>query len=120
MGTLHVPSLSPALRASRKARVEGQMAAPRPHWDIAGEYFENCNCKVVCPCLLSPDPPLTSRPTEGDCKTAFAFHINSGSPIYVTLNGFNVAMIAHTPRAICEGNWSVIYSFHERATAHHH
>src|SRR5260370_4405600 len=115
MGTLHASSLSPLCKESGKARGEGQVAAPRPHWHMAGEYFENCNCKVVCPCLLSPDPPLTSRPTEGDCKTAFAFHINSGSHGNVTLDGFNVAMIAHTPGAMGEGNWSVIYYFDERA-----
>ena len=36
-------------------------------WQINGEYFENCNCKVVCPCLVSAQAPLTSTPTEGDC-----------------------------------------------------
>src|SRR5258708_35569197 len=116
MGTLHVSSLSPSLPASRKARVEGQMAAPRPHWDIAGEYFENCNCKVVCPCLLSPNPPLTSKPTEGDCKTAFAFHIKRGSHRNETLDGFNLALIANTTGALAEGYWYGIYYFGERAT----
>jgi hypothetical protein len=22
-------------------------------WSLEGEYFENCNCKVVCPCEAS-------------------------------------------------------------------
>ena len=100
--------------------MERQMTVPWPRWRIAGEYFENCNCKVVCPCLLSPNPPFTSRPTEGDCKGAFAFHVNSGSHGDVTLDGLNVAMIAHTPGPMGEGNWSVVYYFDERANDRQH
>ena len=53
--------------------------APAPSWSIAGEYFENCNCAVVCPCLFSTSAPLTSSPTEGACEVAFAFHLERGA-----------------------------------------
>jgi hypothetical protein len=91
------------------------MASTQPHWQISGEYFENCNCKVVCPCLISPNQPLTSMPTEGDCKSPFAFHINSGSYGNVTLDGLNVALIAYTPGPMGAGNWSVAFYLDERA-----
>ncbi len=91
------------------------MATTQTRWQIAGEYFENCNCTVVCPCILSPNQPLTSRPTEGACEVAFAFHINSGSYGNVTLDGLNVAMIARTPGPMAEGNWSVALYLDERA-----
>lgn len=39
------------------------MTSTPPRWKISGEYFENCNCDVVCPCLFSPNAPLTSKPT---------------------------------------------------------
>jgi hypothetical protein len=91
------------------------MATTQTRWQIAGDYFENCNCKVVCPCLLSPNPPLTSSPTEGACEVAFAFHINSGSYGNVPLDGLNVAMIARTPGPMAEGNWSVALYLDERA-----
>ncbi|HJT59223.1 MAG TPA: DUF1326 domain-containing protein [Ktedonobacteraceae bacterium] len=91
------------------------MATTQTHWQIAGDYFENCNCKVICPCLLSTNPPLTSSPTEGACEVAFAFHINSGSYGNVTLDGLNVAMIARTPGAMAQGNWSVAIYLDERA-----
>jgi hypothetical protein len=55
------------------------MATTQTRWQIEGEYFENCNCKVVCPCLLSPNQPLTSRPTEGACEFAMAFHIKEAA-----------------------------------------
>ena len=92
------------------------MASTQTRWQIAGDYFENCNCTVVCPCLLSPNQPMASRPTEGACEVAFAFHINSGSYGNGTLDGLNVAMIARTPGPMGEGNWSVAMYLDERAT----
>jgi len=48
-------------------------------WHLSGDYFENCNCSVVCPWLVSKAPPLTSRPTEGVCSVAAIFHIENGT-----------------------------------------
>ena len=42
--------------------------AAQAQWQLSGDYFENCNCSVVCPCLVSKSAPLTSRPTEGECN----------------------------------------------------
>lgn len=53
--------------------------AAQVQWDLSGYYFENCNCSVVCPCLVSKAAPLTSRPTEGVCDVAAIFHIEKGS-----------------------------------------
>lgn len=84
-------------------------------WQITGDYFENCNCDVVCPCLFSPNPPLTSKPTAGACEVAFGFHIDRGSYDATTLDGLNVAMIARTPGPMAQGNWSVALYLDERA-----
>ena len=62
---------------------EGKMA----EWHLSGDYFENCNCSVVCPCLVSKNAPLTSRPTEGVCDVAFIFHIEKGSFDGTALDG---------------------------------
>jgi len=93
------------------------MAASQPQWRIAGDYFENCNCDVVCPCLFSTAPQLTSRPTQGVCDVAFGFHINQGHYGDVTHDGLNAAVIAHTPGAMAEGNWSVALYVDERGDA---
>ena len=54
------------------------MAEPAPPtWSIEGEYFENCNCAVVCPCGFSANAPFTATPTEGVCDVTFAFHIDA-------------------------------------------
>lgn len=91
------------------------MASTQTRWQIAGDYFENCNCDVVCPCLFSPNAPLTSQPTAGACEIAFGFHIDQGSYGSATLNGLNVAMIVRTPGPMAEGNWSVALYLDERA-----
>ena len=53
--------------------------AVQKRWQLTGDYFENCNCDVVCPCLVSPNAPLTAQPTQGACDVAIAFHIDSGN-----------------------------------------
>jgi hypothetical protein len=76
-------------------------------WHFSGDYFENCNCSVVCPCFVSKAAPLTSRPTEGVCDVALIFHIESGSYDDTVLDGLNVALAVHTPGPMGEGNWTV-------------
>src|SRR5262245_17089478 len=84
-------------------------------WHLSGDYFENCSCSVICPCLVSKVPPLTARPTEGVCNVAAIFHIESGRYGDVTLDGLNVAVAIHTPGPMGEGNWAVGAYIDERA-----
>ncbi len=86
------------------------------NWQLSGDYFENCNCNVVCPCLISPAPPLTSRPTQGVCDVALAFHIDRGSYGAVALDGLNLALIAHTPGPMADGNWTAAVYVDDRAS----
>ena len=89
--------------------------ARQTQWHLSGDYFENCNCSVVCPCLVSKTPPLTSRPTEGVCDVALIFHIEEGRYGDVALDGLNVALAVHTPAAMGEGNWAVAAYIDQRA-----
>jgi len=91
------------------------MASTQPHWQVSGEFFENCNCTVACPCLFSTDRPFTSKPTEGFCDIAYACHINTGTYDHTTLDGLNAVLIAHMPGAFAEGNWSIALYLDERA-----
>ena len=90
-------------------------ANPTVSWSIDGEYFENCNCTVACPCLFSTQPPLASMPTEGACEVTFAFHIERGAFGDASLDGLNVGMMARTPGPMIEGNWSVALYIDDRA-----
>jgi hypothetical protein len=33
-------------------------------WRLSGDYFENCNCDVVCPCLFSTAEPAPGQPSR--------------------------------------------------------
>jgi len=84
-------------------------------WQLSGDYFENCNCDVVCPCFVSPAAPLTARPTQGVCDVALVFHIDKGTYDKVSLDGLNVAVIAHTPGPMGAGKWKLAAYIDERA-----
>jgi hypothetical protein len=84
-------------------------------WQLSGDYFENCSCSVVCPCLVSKAPPLTSKPTEGVCNVPLVFHIESGRYDGIALDELNVALAIQTPGPMAEGNWSVAAYIDERA-----
>ncbi len=89
--------------------------AAQVQWHLSGDYFENCNCSVVCPCLISKAAPLTSRPTEGVCDVAAIFHVEKGSYGEVKLDGLNVALAIHTPGPMGDGNWAVGAYIDQRA-----
>lgn len=84
-------------------------------WRVTGDYFENCNCDVACPCLFSPAPPFTSQPTQGACEVAFGFHVGHGNFGDVRLDGLNVAMAVRTPGPMAEGDWTVALYVDEAA-----
>lgn len=89
--------------------------ATQAKWELSGDYFENCNCDVVCPCLVSAGPPMTARPTQGVCDVALAFHVDKGKYGDVSLDGLNVVVAVHTPGAMGEGNWALAAYIDARA-----
>jgi hypothetical protein len=91
------------------------MASNDARWQLTGDYFENCNCDVVCPCLFSPQAPFTARPTQGACEVAFGFHVDRGRYGEVALDGLNAALAVRTPGPMAEGNWSLALYLDERA-----
>lgn len=90
------------------------MAQATPQWSFSGDYFENCNCDFVCPCLMSTGAPLTAKPTRGACEAAVAFHIDQGRFGDVALNGLNTAAMIRWPGPLGEGNGSVALYVDER------
>src|SRR5690348_3655341 len=89
--------------------------AAQPKWSLSGDYFENCNCDVVCPCLVSSAAPLTARPSQGVCDVALVFHIDKGSYDQVSLDGLNIAVVGHTPGPMADRNWTLGAYIDERA-----
>ena len=84
-------------------------------WNLSGDYFENCNCGVPCPCVISSAAPLTSRPTEGDCHAAFFYHINQGAYGDVKIDGLNAVVCVSSQGPMGKGNWTSAAYLDERA-----
>lgn len=88
-------------------------------WTLRGEYIENCNCDLFCPCLLGPRDPQTrralARPTQGYCDMMILFHIDAGQYDNVVLDGLNVATAYHVPGTMAEGNLTVAIYLDARA-----
>ncbi len=89
-------------------------------WWLSGEYLENCNCEVLCPCLLGPRNArggAMARPTEGHCDVPLVFRIEQGAAGEVSLAGTHAALAVHTPGAMGEGNWRAALYLDANASA---
>lgn len=86
-------------------------------WQIEGDYFETCSCDVVCPCIFSTNPPLSSRPSShnGACEVPIAFHVDRGRYGDTGLDGLNAVVVGRTPGPMGEGDMQVAFYLDERA-----
>lgn len=84
-----------------------------PAWQVEGQYYENCSCDFVCPCVPGQ---MTSKPTKGWCTFAMGFRIERGRFGGVPLDGLGFVVVGHTPEEMAKGNWSVGLVIDERAT----
>jgi hypothetical protein len=57
-------------------------------WRLEGEYFENCSCSVMCPCIFHVNPD-----TVGRCDAGVAWHIQRGEFDGVRLDTLNVVAV---------------------------
>jgi hypothetical protein len=80
-------------------------------WHVNGTYLEACNCEAACPCVFF------SPPTEGTCTVLLGWHVAGGEYDETRLSGLNVAMLAHSPGNMKDGNWQVALYLDKRADA---
>jgi hypothetical protein len=80
-------------------------------WSLRGDYFENCNCEVLCPCIHNP----RAEPTAGHCDVALAFHIHAGRFNDTALDGLNFLVVLWTPTVMADGHWKTAVYIDERA-----
>jgi hypothetical protein len=79
-------------------------------WNLAGTYFETCNCQAACPCVF------TSPPSEGHCTALVAWHIKQGKFGDVALDGLNVALVVHAPGTMVATKWKVAVYIDDNAS----
>ena len=87
------------------------MAAPV--WQVQGQYYENCSCDYVCPCVPGQ---MMVKPSKGWCTFAMGFRIERGRYGEVPLDGLGFVVVANTPEEMGKGNWSVGVVVDARAT----
>lgn len=79
-------------------------------WNLAGTYFETCNCEVACPCVFM------SPPSTGECTVLVGWHIDKGNFGDVTLDGLNVVLAVHSPGHMAQVKWKAAVYLDGRAT----
>ena len=72
-------------------------------WNLTGSYVETCSCELMCPCNMSMDHGAT----YDFCKVSLVFNIREGDIEGTDIAGLKVALIAHTPKVMTDGNWRV-------------
>lgn len=84
-------------------------------WRMSGDYFENCNCEVACPCTVA-NFAAPSTYDEG-CRGLLAFHIESGEIDGLDVSGLTVvALLGESPKMMIEGGWRIGMLLDDRAT----
>jgi hypothetical protein len=84
-----------------------------PAWSIAGEYLEACSCTYLCPCITSN---ASGQATEGFCRFAMTYRIDSGSYDGLDLAGVAFAVIAESKAVMAAGGWIVGIIVDDRAS----
>lgn len=74
------------------------MSSNIPRWNLSGDWFDVCKCKIPCPCAFA------QTPTYGDCDGVLAYHIKSGQYGNISLDGLNVVALADFQGNIWAGN----------------
>jgi hypothetical protein len=82
------------------------------NWRIEGDYFESCNCDLLCPCLLSH---AQARPTQGHCDVVLATHITRGNYGDVDLSRLNIVQALTTPAEMSKGGGTLAVYVDSRA-----
>ena len=79
-------------------------------YQLEGRLLEVCNCRVLCPCWIGEDPDY------GTCDTIIAWHFDKGTINGVDVSDRTIALIAHVPGNILQGNWRAAVYLDDRVT----
>ena len=80
-------------------------------WRVKATELANCNCAYGCPCQFN------ALPTHGFCEAAVAWQVEEGHFGDVRLDGLRMALTAHWPGPIHQGNGTLQLIVDERADA---
>ncbi len=78
-------------------------------YTLEGSILEVCDCNVLCPCWIGEDPD------NGTCDSVIAYHIERGSIDGVDVSGLTMAMLAHIPGNVLDGNFRAVVYLDDKA-----
>ena len=79
-------------------------------YHLEGDLLEVCDCKVLCPCWIGEDAD------NGTCEAVVAYRMAKGTIDGTDVTGLSLALAAHLPGNILQGNWKVAVFVDERAS----
>lgn len=91
-------------------RNEVMAQATATTYDIYGQLLEICSCDVLCPCWIGEDPD------GGVCEGTVAWRVDRGTIQGVDVSGLTLAVIAHIPGNVLQGNWKAVVAINDTAT----
>ena len=80
-------------------------------YHLEGRLLEVCDCRVLCPCWIGEDPDYKT------CDTIIAWQFDKGTVDGVDVSGCTLAMFAHVPGNILQGNWTAAVYLDDKASA---
>ena len=81
-------------------------------WHMRGDYFENCSCEILCPCITSS---LLGPADYERCQVPIIGHIQDGEKDGLRLDGLTFALVVDSPQVMGDGGWRVAIYIDERA-----
>ena len=82
-------------------------------WHLKGEFLENCNCEVLCPCIVSGDE---GPGTYERCLVPTVCRIDDGELDGLRLDGLCFVHVVDAPAVMALPDWRAAFYFDERAT----
>lgn len=79
-------------------------------YTLEGSILEVCDCKVLCPCWIGEDPDNGTR------DSIVAYHIDQGTIEGVDVSGLTMAMLAHIPGNVLDGNFRAVAYLDDKAS----
>ena len=79
-------------------------------YTLEGSILEVCDCNVLCPCWIGEDPD------NGTWDAIIAYHIDRGSIDGVDVSGLTMAMLAHIPGNVLDGNFRAVAYLDDKAS----
>lgn len=79
-------------------------------YQLEGRLLEVCDCEVLCPCWIGEDPD------NGTCEGLVAWIVDKGMAEGVDISGRTLALMAHIPGNVLEGNWKTVVFVDDGAT----